>query len=84
MHEITKIPSVIFLIFLFNLTVIFNGGRYLKQNKSSIHLNDSFLTLREFLQKLRKFRGLVKFPLHILFTFFILFYKLLIKLAHLQ
>ena len=36
MCEITKIPLVIFLIFLFNLTAIFNGSRYLNQNESLI------------------------------------------------
>jgi hypothetical protein len=45
MCEITKIPLVNFLIFSFNLTVIFNDIGYLKQKESSIYQSESFLTL---------------------------------------
>jgi hypothetical protein len=40
--EITKIPLVIFLIFPFNLTTIFNSIEYLVRNKSSIYQSERF------------------------------------------
>jgi hypothetical protein len=53
MSEITKIPLVIFLIFLFNLTTIFNGIEYLKQNESLIHQNE-FLNVERVSTKITK------------------------------
>jgi hypothetical protein len=56
MYKITKILLVIFLIFLFNFLVIFNGRGYLKQNESSIHQSE-ILNNGRCLQKERKFVG---------------------------
>ena len=63
MCKITKIPLVIFLIFLFNLTTIFNGREYLKRNENSIHQSKRFWTMSEYLRKVRKFmEGKWSFP----------------------
>jgi hypothetical protein len=53
MSEITKIPLIIFLIFLFSLTTIFNGMEYLKQNESLIHQSE-FLNIERVSTKITK------------------------------
>jgi hypothetical protein len=56
MCEIIKIPLVIFLIFPFNLTAIFKGRGYLKQNESLIHLSE-FLNIGRVFAKIAKAQG---------------------------
>jgi hypothetical protein len=63
MYEITKILLVIFLIFQFNLTIIFNDKGYLKRNKSSIHQSEILNNRKKYLRKALMFLKISKvFP----------------------